>query len=246
MVAKLSLQELLSGKRVRPPLPSGKTASVGNETDDPVRMTPDESAAASIYIEYRDSKGEESCRTITFRAIQGHYGRPETIGAFCHARERYKCFRVDRISEMMVEDTGEVLDPLEHCIALHRNGALKIEDKALTRVMRIVTFMARCDGEFHSLEQTAIDDILGRYFRFFGGDDDAYECARREVMNLAPQGDDVIKAVKWMRRAPDRQQLARFVIESSAQVVQADGRIREEETQWGIELGDQLKRIATA
>lgn len=244
MVQKLSLMELLSGKRVTPPLPKGRVASVGAEPDLPVAMSPDESAAASIYIEYKDSKGEASCRTITFRAIEGHYGQPESIAAYCHVRERMRRFRIDRITEMVVEDTGELIDPIEHCIALHRNGALKIEDKALTRVMRIVTFMARCDGEFHSLEQNAIDDILGRYFRFFGGDDDAYECARKEVMALAPEGDDVIRAVNWMRKAPDASALAKFVIDSSAAVVAADGVIREEETHWGIELGDQLKKIA--
>lgn len=238
------LDRLLSGKRVVPPVPQGRVTIVAaTETYDPPKPR-SKASGSSCFIEYVNADGESSARTITVRRIEGHFGKPEMIGAHCHVQERYKAFRIDRINAMFDCVTGEELDPIEHCIALHRHGALKIEDKALARVMRIMTFMARCDGNFHALEQDAIDDVLGRYFRFFGGDDDAYECARREAMRLAPDADDVIRSINWIKRAPLSKELAGFVLKGSASVIDADGIHSEDEVYWAIELGNTLKKIA--
>jgi hypothetical protein len=238
------LDRLLAGKRVVPPVPPQRTIITGIiETGDHPKRA-DHSSGASCFIEYTNAEGVHSARAITVRRIEGHFGKPETIGAHCHVQDRYKAFRVDRIDAMFDCVTGEELDPIEHCIALHRAGALKIEDKALARVMRILTFMARCDGEFSALEQDAIDDVLGRYFRFFGGDDAAYECARREAMRLAPDADDVMRSITWIKRAPLGKELAGFVLKGSAAVIDADGRHDEDEVYWGIELGNALKKIA--
>lgn len=241
------LQTAVKGKRVEPPVPEGRQVYVGAKDADegPVATETDESASTSCWIEYTDSKGDESARVITFRRIEGHFGRPEIVRAFCHLRRKTQTFRLDGMRTMACAVSGEELDPIEHCIALHRDGALKIEDKALTRVMRIVMFMARCDGEFHRLEHGAIEDILGRYFRFFGGDDAAYECASREAIRLAPSGDDVVKAVRWLRGAPLAPELAKFAIQASGAVIDADGVHRQAELEWAIELGDGLKKIAT-
>jgi hypothetical protein len=239
------LQRLIAGKRVVPPVPPSRVVITGTiEPADPLKRA-DHSSGTSCFIEYTNASGEDSARTITLRRIDGHFGKPETIGAHCHVQDKYKAFRIDRIRSMVDCVTGEELDPVEHCIALHRRGALKIEDKALARVMRITTFMARCDGDFHALEGEALDDILGRYFRFFGGDDAAYECARREAMRLAPDADDVIRSIGWIKRAPLGKELAGFVLKASAAVIDADGHHREEEVYWAIELGNELKKIAT-
>ena len=241
-----AVAQALGSRRVIPPVPADRTViALDSEPDEPA-AEPDEASSSSCFIEYTNAKGEESCRSITIVRISGHYGQPETIGAHCHAQERFKNFRLDRIQTMCDCESGEVLDPLEHCLALHRDGALKIEDKALSRMMQIVTFMARCDGEYHALEREAVDDIVGRYFRFFGGDDAAYECASREAHRLAPSADDIRKALKWVKNAPQRPQLARFILQSAAQVIDADGVHRLEEAEWGIQLDAALKNWATA
>lgn len=238
------LSRLIAGKQVIPPVPPQRIIITGTiEPADPPKRA-DHSSGTSCFIEYTNAAGENSARSITLRRIEGHFGKPETIGAHCHVQEKYKAFRLDRIHSMVDCLTGEVLDPVEHCIALHRHGALKIEDKALARVMRVNTFMARCDGHFHALEQDALDDILGRYFRFFGGDDDAYECARKEAMRLAPDAGDVMRSIAWLKKAPQGNELAKFLLQSSAAIIDADGRHHEQEVYWAIELGNELKKIA--
>lgn len=236
--------EALGSRRVIPPVPKDRSVlAVDTEPDEPAGEA-DASSSTSCFIEYTNSKGEESCRSITITRISGHYGEPETIGAHCHAQERFKNFRLERIQTMCDCESGEVLNPVEHCLALHRHGALKIEDKVLARVMQIVTFMARCDGEYHALEREAVDDVVGRYFRFFGGDDAAYECASREAHRLAPSADDIRKALNWVKSAPQRPQLARFVQRSAAEVIDADGVHRLQETDWGMRLDEALKKLA--
>lgn len=238
------LSKLIAGKRVVPPLPVGHVTMVGIiEAYEPPKPRTKVSGS-SCYIEYVDAAGKASKRHITFRRIDGPSGNPQLIGAHCHVRNTYREFRLDRIQLMVDGATGEVLDPISHCIALQRGGVLKVEDKALAHIMRIMTFLARCDGDFHALEQEALDDILGRYFRFFGGDDAAYECARREALRMAPASDDVIKAINWTKRAPMAQELAKFILQGSMAMIDADGLHRDEEVYWAIELGNELKKIA--
>lgn len=241
-----NLTVALGGRSVSPPIPPGCTVCLSQIealTDDVEISPPDDTASTSRFIEYTNAKGEDSARVITFRSISGNFGKPETIGAHCHQSRRYKNFSIENIRSMTCAFTGEELDPVAHCIALHRKGALKIEDKVLIRIMRILTFLARCDGEFHSAEREAIDDVLGRYFRFFGGDDDAYECARREAIRLAPTGTDVVNSVKFIARAPLAGELAGFLVKASASIIDADGFHRSEELAWGVELGSMLRKI---
>lgn len=240
------LSRLLSGKRVVPPVPEGRVAIVATiEAHEPAKRRTKVSGS-SCYIEYADADGNVSSRQITLRRIDGPAGSPQQIGAHCHVREAYRTFRIDRIQTMIDGATGEVLDPVAHCIALQRGGVLKSEDRALGHIMTIMTFMARCDGDFSALEQEALDDIIGRYFRFFGGDDAAYECARREAMRLAPDGNDVVRAIRGIKRAPNAKELSSFVLKGSMAMIDADGRHDEDEVYWAIELGNELKKVAAA
>lgn len=236
--------QALGSRRVIPPVPQGRVAVPTDTEPDEQVDQPDNASSTSCFIEYTNSKGEDSSRSITIVRISGHYGQPETLGAHCHAQERYKNFRVDRIQTMCDCETGETLDPLEHCLSLHRHGALKIEDKALARVMQIVTFMARCDGEYHALERDAIDSVIGRYFLNHDGHQADFERASREAHRLAPSADDIRKALQWVKRAPERSRLARFITRSAAEVIDADGIHRLQETEWGIRLDEALKKLA--
>jgi hypothetical protein len=240
------LRKALDGKRVVPPDPPGRTsAGAANEPEDPEPTgSADQSAAWSAFITYTGSGGEESARVITFRRISGRFGQPETIDAHCHLRRAHRRFKLANITSMACAVSGEELDALENCLALHRTGALKIEDLVLTRLMRILTFMARCDGDFHALERRELEDLLGRYFRFFGGDDAAYDCAIEEAPRLAPSGDQFLKDLRWLKTAPRRGELARFAIEGCAAMIDADGRHATEEVHWAIDISDALKRIA--
>lgn len=240
------VESAVTNKHVTPPEPSGHRAYAPHQEEPllPADDAQDQSASWSTFITYTDSKGDDSARVITFRKISGRFGHPETIHAYCHLRKEPRRFTISNITGMVCTATGEDLDPLQNCLALHRAGALKIEDLVLTRVMRLLTFMARCDGEFHTLEQSVLSDVIGRYFRFFGGDDDAYECAIREAPRLAPSGDQFLRDLRWLKTAPQRSELSRFVLDGCAQMIEADGVQAPEEVTWALEVSDALKRMA--
>jgi hypothetical protein len=204
----------------------------------------DDSSGRTCFIAYGNAKGEDSVRTITLRSISGHYGQPELINAYCHYREAYRTFRLDRITGMACAVSGEELDPLKHCLELHRRGALKIEDKALTRLMSLLVFMARCDGHYHKLEHSELEELLGRYLRFFGGEDEIYEMAILECQRLAPSSDDLIRSLKAFSRMPEGPRICSFALDSCAAIIDADARHADEEVRWALEVSEALKRIA--
>lgn len=246
MSALSRVAEAVGHRRIRPPAPPGRKEGVPDKDPSTAMVVceADESASTTAFITYTKASGEESARTITFHRIKGHFGKPENIGAYCHVRDRYRDFRIDRIGSMVCTVTGEELDPVEHCIALHNSGALKIEDVVLTRMIRVVAFMARCDGEFHRLEQSELADTIGRYMRFFGGDDAAYECAIKEAPRVAPSGEDFLKSLRYLTRAPDAKALCGFALDACAGMIDADGRIADDEVNWGIEVSNLLKAKA--
>lgn len=229
---------------IRPEAPAGRQVRVGDEAENSEPDETDESATTTAFIAYTDAHGEPSERVITFRGLEQQDDRVVSILSWCHERQAIRRFRIDRIGEMICPESGEVLDPIEHCLALKRNGALKMRDFALTRVMNIATFMARCDGDYHHLERDYLEDMLGRYFRFFGGDDAAFECAMVEAPRLAPGSRDFIRALYYLRTRPNRRELARFVLNACAETMDADGHHHDDEIRWGIEVGDILKRTA--
>lgn len=239
--------ESIRGKRVKPVMPEGRSpyAPASEVEADSMPHKLDHSASASVIISYVDSRGERSERPITLNSIQGGGSINAVLRCFCHLKERPRSFRLDRIEEMACERSGEILDPLEHCLLLHRNGALKISDDDLTSMMRIVTFVARCDGDLHRLECEQIDEIIGRYLRFFGGDDTLFECARREATHLAPTDSHVLKSVDYLVQTKNAPELARFALRAIGEVIDADGRHRESELDWAAILQSGLKEVAS-
>jgi hypothetical protein len=241
------LTSALGDRRVVPQVPPGQVSFIPSEefSEPDVQGRADRSAAWSAFITYIDSKGDESARVITLRSISGPFGKPDTIGAFCHERKAHRAFKVANISSMICTVTGELLDPLENCMALHRSGALKIDDIVLTRVMRVIMFIAKCDGELHPMERAALENLLGRYNRFFGGDDDSAECAISEAPRLAPSSGQFISDLRWIKTtAPLRGELCRFLLDSTASIIDADGRHADEEIDWALEVSAALKRSA--
>lgn len=241
------LRSALGDRRVVPPDPPNRSAYVPPNDPAPAmpEAEPDDAATWTAQIVYGDAAGEMSERKITIRRISGHFGRPELIHALCHKRKSSRAFRVDRIQEMICVVTGELIDPYENAMLLHRLGALTIEDKALTKLAQLLVFMARCDGSYHPLENSALEDILGRYARFFGGDDDTIATALHQCGRLAPTADDMVLAIRSIQKMPLGPELCRFTLDSGAAIIDADGRHAPEEISWALELSDGLKRMAT-
>lgn len=99
---------------IRPRPPYGHVERLPPD-DDPDEGSPEESNGTdpiSVTIDYVDSKGETSLRTITIHAVErnaaGHY----CLKAECHAREAPRTFRLDRITDIIDVD-GEVHTDVE-------------------------------------------------------------------------------------------------------------------------------------
>lgn len=240
------LRTLLVGRRVRPPDLDGWEMLVRDPDpdDDEDGEDRDESAGACVIIEYGDKQGQFSRRRINFIRATGHFGEIEHIGAFCHERQLYRLFRMDQVRTMWCPVTGEILDPMEHARALATRGAIKANDKVLTAIARLLVFVAACDDQFHPAEQDTIEDEIGRYFRFFGGSDDAYEKAVFELPRLVPDGRDALGALHTLRHVPQSRSVARFTIDACAAVIEADGLQHRAELEWAIEVSAALKSIA--
>ncbi|PTR08903.1 MULTISPECIES: TerB family tellurite resistance protein [unclassified Novosphingobium] len=197
------------------------------------------------FIQYTDAAGEPSARRIICRSISG-YGRPETVTAFCYERRAHRTFRIDRIQELVCLETGEVLDPGQHFNQLWLHGALKVSDKTLTDIGRILVFMARCDGQFHPLESDSIATAMERYIVRFGGDDRTFETACKNINKIAPDSFDFVKALERMRDHPEARSLSRLLLDCVANVTAADGVIDAKEVEWASVVSETLKVMATA
>lgn len=239
------LSQLVSTRRVVPIVPAGRSpflTSVHEAT--PAACERDDTASWSAWICYQDAKGGASERRITCHKLSGHYGRASIVHAYCHERGAPRDFRVDRITELACVETGEVFEPEPHFALLASTGALMIEDKALTKLAVLLSFLARCDGDYHPLEVASLREQVERYARFFGGDDRTVETALRQIGRLAPDGDDVVTALRAFTRMPDGPSICRFALDAGAAIIDADNRHAPEEIAWALEISDVLKNIA--
>lgn len=163
--------------------------------------------------------------------------------SWCHERGALRTFRIDRIRDLVCVETGEVLDPERHFEDLRLRGALSVDDKALTELARILVFLARCDGEYHPLEELALTSYFERYALRFGGSDRDVEAALGNCGRLAPDGADLIAALKKFESAPNGARLCRFVLDCGAGIIDADGRHAPEEINWAVEMSAALKQV---
>lgn len=63
---------------------------------------------------------------------------------------------------------------------------------------------------------------------------------------LAPDGQDFVRALKWVAKHPERRLLAQYLLQHACNVVDADGRLALEEVTFGGELSEYLKAIAAS
>lgn len=207
---------------------------------EPVR---DASSSWAAFMCYTNAKGEHSRRRVVCLKVGGR-GTATTISGRCLETKRYKTFRIDRISELVCAATGEVLDPADHFEGLRLRGALDTDDKTLTDICRMLVFLARCDGEYHPLEAECLADHMSRYVLRFGGSDRMIERAIERLPQIAPDDGDFVKAIGQIAKERSGNQLARFVLDCTGKVIDADGKQAPEEVRWAIEVSDALKAIA--
>ena len=238
----VALEVSLGDRRVTPISPAGRTVATGDAEAAGRTVERDHAASWTTFLSYVDEKGEPSARRFTCHAITGFEGATHVTG-YCHERRAPRTFRVDRIRELACAETGEVFDAATHFELLRELGALRCEDKVMAHVARVMVFLARCDGEYHPLERTMLEDQLHRYCVRFNGTECMAEDVLTEVGRLAPDAVDMSKAMRALARSPGGARVARFVLDAGAAMIDADGRHAPPETRWAIEMSDVLKAI---
>ena len=117
-----------------------------------------------MAIEYVDPNGELSSRMITCRAISPE--PPGYLRAYCHLRDSYRSFRIDRIREIREMESGEILHGGEILVFLapYINFAIEkekaVEQRNLQRqvgpAIRVLVYLAASDGHVHEAERRVI------------------------------------------------------------------------------------------
>lgn len=236
------LSELVADRRVIPSLPPERTASVTIAELPGQVAARDHASAWTAFMHYVDSGGIETRRRFTCQSIHGFAGAQQ-INGYCHERAALRTLRIDRIRELVCAETGEVLDPAQHFEWLRETGALNVKDKALTELCRVMVFLAECDGDYHPLERDALHSGIERYALRFGATDRCVEEAIKGCRRLKPDGDDLVASIAKFAKAENGARLCRFVLDSGAAIIDADGRHSREETEWALEMSSALKAI---
>jgi len=203
----------------------------------------DQSSSWSCEIAYVDAKGVESWRQITCSKLDG-YGAATHVHAYCHSRERPRMFKIGNIRELMDLSTGELVDPISHFDTLASTGVLPFEDKGFTAFVQIALFMAKCDGDYHPMEAEALEAAITAYVMRFGGDDAMIEIAMHRSPAIAPDGRDVLLALKRLKTSPIGKRAARLILDHCGLIMDADGQHHSREVTWALELSQALKAQA--
>ena len=223
-------------------MPAQHVAKVEHPEEDSLEPRPGRESGYAMVIDYVDTKGAQSFRRISCRRVDIGTG---TIHAYCLERSGWRSFKLDGIREAFAADTGEMIDLGALVSDLRRRG-LPIDDDRLARALVALTFLMRCDGEAHPLEHSAIEDAASSFVIRFEGDDAMYTEGIKLAGKLAPDGQDFVRALKWVAKHPERRLLAQYLLQHACNVVDADGRLALEEVTFGGELSEYLKAIAAS
>ncbi len=231
-------------RRVRPRLPDGRRPRVpGGEAEESHLDDggePEEIGGLGVYICYEAADGNVTERRITCRKLV-RSGENIYVHAWCHEAEAPRCFRLDRIFEMVDPSTGEVLEGESDIRAFFaRYRAIEEASPEMKAALTILTFLAACDGEMHPLEVDALHDFVAHHVARFGGDEGTLETARRLLATLAPEYRDVERALAIIERSRMGRQVAAHLIHWIDTVVAADGVLHEAEM---AELIDWLQAV---
>lgn len=238
------LRERFGTRRVIVDVPAGYAANVPTEAEE--ETSPESVSNAqplsmpmAVFIEYVDSKGVVSSRSIS---CKGYDVSRDTIKAFCHTRRAVRSFKVSRIREVIDAQTGEVLG-LQEVVLMLRGGAIPVHDERLARILTILVFLMRCDGEAHPAERDVIEAAASGFALRFGGDDATVSRALSAAFRTAPDVDDLILALQWIARQPDCLALVRLIMPLIDRIVMADGVVASQEAYFGGIVLDALKQM---
>lgn len=188
-----------------------------------------------MAIDYVDADGEPSSRMITCRAINPE--PPGYLRAYCHLRDTFRSFRIDRIREVREIESGEVLKggDILAFLAPYIDFAIEKEKAVAQRNLqrqagpgvRVLVYLAAADGRVHPAERQVIMDYAEAESRRLMPDHPFDEVATgRWIDHLKPTSAAAWNAV--VRLADDEENFPEFA-RTMIELVEADGRIDADE-----------------
>lgn len=242
-----SAQKLTEKVAVLPPgmaqaMPQSATAAPPPSDDSPQSI-----AGFLCIIEYADADGILSERVVNCRRYESFNGKPR-IGAICGESRRYKLFNCDRIQTVTDAQTGECLGDgrffeqflvSAYKVAKHDWNTTSQNKSLIVAGLNVLSFMARCDGRWHPLEEQAIEDfVCALWLRKEWDNEPPMAEIVAHARRLAPDGEVFRSAiVQYARSNIAASILTRFV----ARVVAADGVICDQEHRWVSEFEELLE-----
>lgn len=190
----------------------------------------------ALGITYVDSQGDKSRRRITVRSLVSR-GDVLMVNAYCHEREAVRQFRIDRIEELVVLSTGEVIEDAAGFFDRLAGRDPTAEALAGCRhALQVLTFLARCDGHLHPAEQAEIAEfVIENAPRPLEIDE---KRVRQHVSALYPDQTSYCRALRAIRFSGGDQmrQLSRAI----RRVLDADGLLHDSEFEWALEAQNEL------
>jgi uncharacterized tellurite resistance protein B-like protein len=202
----------------------------------------------NLVIHYRDAKGAQSERQVICRALERHAGG-DMLKAWCSLRGQVRLFRVDRIDRAIDPATGEMFEPaatLLHGYALDlvsaspfRFGLSPRQFADFHAALAVLAFVARSDGDWHPLEEAAIERFATAFWlRFELNTDLDLQAVDHHIRRLSPDAETMWLA---LRRCAGNPRLARLVGHYLAELIDADGILHPSEVWWASEIATTLR-----
>lgn len=219
----------------------------GNRSIDLPTWNVESITGRNFRIRYQDSRGRESERTVICRRLEERAGVLYLM-AWCAARSQLRMFRVERIAEMLDPETGEVFTPVEPFLQMfaseqyaspYRYGLPPRQFAALNAALNVLVFMACCDGEWHPLENDALEEFAAAWWmraEISAPFDLAAIVAHSR--RLSPDAEAMF--VSLLQCAADPV-LAPIIRRHIAKVIDADGRHHPAEVHWGGAIDEILR-----
>jgi hypothetical protein len=228
---KSNLQEALKHDRFRQvPIPKGYKLWDGHDEDE--ELTSEETnnhniAGLAFGISYPTMPNQ--VRPVTLLRFYNTNDSTYFIGRRCHVRKKYRTFRVDRISQLVDLQTGEVIDnPLEYLLQNfiltenpnNKNLKSDFQQKLLDLQydLQLLAYVGWCDGSFSDPEQLAclafIRESIGRlsmedednamvFIQKINPDSISFLSAAQKVFTSAARKERVIKFANRLVQSDD-------------------------------------------
>lgn len=248
-LAQAAIERIRIAAGNRPVLPPIATSVELKAIDDPQALdrTPEKAKVLQPISGFTcviDYEGE--ARLITCRRYD-LIGERAYVGAICHSARGYRQFRCDRIWAVIEAETGEVLgvgDYFQRFEVKSRRdatpswGISSSQRTVLIAGLNALAFLARCDGQWHALEDEPIERfVCAMWLRKEWAGDPPIDEIMAHARRLAPDASLALKGLKHFARSESS---LRILLAAFSGLIDADGVITPEEVRWVAEMQDRI------